>query len=167
MLSVTTQIEQKGDARKVLERLIKEFKRPPMVKVGFPQGKTPAAIINVAFWNHEGTHRLKGDVFFRNGKFGISGPIPPRPFITVAFFRGRSAIRVELRNSAAKIMRGEMTMEQALMRVGILGQNLIQAQISAGMGPPNSPMTIYLKGSSKPLVDTGKMRGAVTWEIDR
>jgi hypothetical protein len=34
------------------------------------------------------------------------------------------------------------------------------------MTPPNSPVTIALKGSSKPLIDTGEMRGAVTWKVD-
>lgn len=168
MLSVTTKLEQKGDAKAALEKVLRELKWPQrMVKVGFPAGKAPGSIIHIAYWNHEGTSRKKGDVFFRNGKFGISGPIPSRPFITVAVFNGRPQIREEMRKSVAAIIRGERTMDQAMMRLGTLGQFLIQAQIAAGMGPPNSAMTIMLKGSAQPLNDTGAMGSAVTWALDQ
>jgi hypothetical protein len=35
------------------------------------------------------------------------------------------------------------------------------------MSPPNSPVTVALKGSSKPLIDSGEMRGAVTYKVDQ
>jgi hypothetical protein len=44
--------------------------------------------------------------------------------------------------------------------------DLLQAQIASNMGPPNKPMTIYLKGSSKTLIDSGRMMQSVTWAID-
>ena len=167
MIRVTTKIESKGDAGKRLQEILKGLKGPTMVKVGLPSGKADASIIQIAFWNHEGTSRQKGDVFFRNGKFGISGPIPPRPFLTQAMFKHRNTVKTQLRNEAAKIMRGQGDMQQALQRIGIGGADAIKATISAGVGPANSPMTVYLKGSSKPLIDEGRLRGSITWALDK
>lgn len=167
MISITTKIERKGDAKKVLEKIKAALKGPSMVKVGLPAGKAPGELIDIAFWNHEGTNRESGDVFFRNGKFGISGPIPPRPFIPIAMFKGRMEIRAHLRADAAKIVRGEMDMAAALPRLGLLGSGLIHKTVSAGVGPPNSPMTVELKGSSKPLIDNRRLIGAFTWAVDK
>lgn len=168
-VSVSVKIERKGaDLEKRLKQIKDALaKGPTKVKVGFPAGKAPGDVIAYAFYNHEGTNRAKGDVFFKNGKFGISGPIPPRPFITVAMFKGRGAIRMHLRAEAKAIFNGKADLKASLTRVGMLGQDLIQTQIGSNMGPANSPMTIELKGSSKTLVDSGRMLGSVTWDFDK
>jgi hypothetical protein len=33
----------------------------------------------------------------------------------------------------------------------------------AGVPPPNAPSTVAKKGSSRPLVDTGRLVNAITW----
>lgn len=162
-ISTTVRITQKGDLHGRLQQILREVEQPSTVKVGFPAGKAPGDLISIAFWNHEGTSRAKGDVFFRNGKFGVSGPIPARPFITVAMFKGRGEIRATLSSLAKGLMNGTMTMDRAMPLLGFTGQEMIQAQIGSGMGPANSPMTIALKGSSSTLIDSGRMQGAVTW----
>lgn len=168
MIKITTKIERKGNSKEAFDKIVKALTTGPKgVKVGLPTGKTPSSIVAYAFYNHEGTNRAKGDVFFRGGQFGISGPIPPRPFITQAMFKGRREIQQKMRNGARDILHGTKTMEGVLMQVGILGQGLIQKHISAGVGPPNSPMTIKLKKSSKPLIDDGTMRDSITWEIEK
>lgn len=166
-ISATLKVERKGDAAKHLAKLRKELAGPKMVKVGFPAGKVAGDLITIAFWNHEGTNRAKGDVFMRNGKVGISGPIPARPFITVAMFKGRGEVKALLRKEARAIVDGKLTMSAALPTIGMVGQDLIQVQIGSNMGPPNSGMTIALKGSSKTLVDQGRMFQSVTWAIDK
>jgi hypothetical protein len=168
MIKITTTIQRKGNAKEAIEKIVKALKEGPAgVKVGFPQGDSPQSVINRAYWNHEGTSRAKGEPFkTADGKFGISGPIPPRPFITVAMFHGRQEIKTAMRNEAARVMRGEITMPIALSHLGILGQGLIQRQIRSGVGPPNSPMTIFLKGTGKnTLNDSGIMGGSVSWEL--
>lgn len=48
--------------------------------------------------------------------------------------------------------------------VGILGEivtNDIKEKISNNIPPPNSPATVYKKGSSRTLIDTGAMRQSV------
>ena len=50
--------------------------------------------------------------------------------------------------------------------VGAYAADVIQQRIVDLKEPPNSPITIALKGSSNPLVDTGHMRQSVTWEVE-
>lgn len=57
-------------------------------------------------------------------------------------------------------------MRAQLSRLGVLAQGDIQMEITALSSPPNTPSTIARKGSSNPLIDTGAMRGAVTWKLD-
>ena len=159
--------ERKGDASKTFKEILKATKGPTKVKVGFPSGKAPGDLISIAYWNHEGTDRAKGDVFMRNDKVGISGPIPPRPFITVAMYKGRRQIRYFLGATAKAMLQGKADLKTGLTKLGMTGQDMIQVQIGSGMGPANSPMTIYLKGSSKTLVDNGRMFQSVTWDLDK
>ncbi len=166
-ISAKVQIVQKGDAAGRLKKIAAATKGPTKVKVGFPSGKAPGDLISIAYWNHEGTNRAKGDVFMRNGKTGISGPIPPRPFITVAMFKGRGKIKTFLRGEAKAILSGKADLKISLTRLGMTGQDMIQHQIGSGMGPANSPMTIYLKGSSGTLRDSGRMFQSVTWDFDK
>lgn len=160
-------VERKGDASKTFKNIIQSTKGPTKVKVGFPSGKAPGDLISIAYWNHEGTNRAKGDVFMRNGKIGISGPIPPRPFITVAMYKGRRQIRYFLSATAKAMLQGKADLKTGLTKLGMTGQDMIQIQIGSNMGPANSPMTIYLKGSSGTLRDSGRMFQSVTWDFDK
>lgn len=166
MFRVSVAIAKKGDGER-LKKIINAMKEPsPMVKVGFPAGKVSGDVVTIAYWNHEGTNRAKGDVFFRNGKVGISGPIPPRPFITIVMFKHRAQFRSFMRAQAKEILHGRSSFDQVLTKLGMMGQDAIQTTITSGVGPPNSPMTIALKGSSKTLVDQGRMLQSVTWALD-
>lgn len=166
MFRISLTVSTNGDGAR-FKKIIRSMKEPsPMVKVGFPAGKVAGDVVTIAYWNHEGTNRAKGDVFFRNGKVGISGPIPPRPFITIAMFKHMAQFRTFMRVQAKAVIEGKATFAQALPKLGALGQDAIQATISSGVGPPNSPMTIALKGSSKTLVYQGRMLESVTWALD-
>ena len=49
--------------------------------------------------------------------------------------------------------------------VGLEGQSIIKDQIVLLKEPANSPVTIDMKGSSSPLVDTSFMRNSTTFRI--
>jgi hypothetical protein len=166
MIRATVSVQRNGEFEKRLEQIVKNAKGPASVKVGLPAGKVSPSVIQIGFWNHEGTNRAKGDVFFRNGKVGISGPIPARPFITVAMFKGRGQIRAQLRNIAKKVVEGKALLPQEMELLGQFGADLIKDQISSGMGPPNSAMTVALKGSAQTLNDTGRLVASVTHEVE-
>lgn len=86
--------------------------------------------------------------------------IPPRPFF-------RNAIN---KNSDkwGKIFLQGMQKQGARNAFGLLGERIrkdIIQSINDTNEPPNSPVTIARKGSSKPLVDTGLMRASVNYRI--
>jgi hypothetical protein len=57
-------------------------------------------------------------------------------------------------------------MDATLSKLGIMAQGDIQGEITSLSTPPNAPSTIRRKGSSNPLIDSGEMRGAVTYKVD-
>lgn len=143
-------VRRKGDVKLALP------KGPKRVKVGFPKGATTSHVMNKAIWNHFGT---------RGGGWG--GPIPERPFLTNAMRDNSRTYRAALKSSAAKLIRGETDLTTVMSKLGILATGDIQKEITNLNDPPNSPVTIARKGSSNPLIDSGEMRGATTWKLDR
>lgn len=135
------------------------LKGPTKVKVGFPAGEADQDNINKAVWNEFGT---------RGGASGggWGGPIPERPFMRNAVRENSGKHRSNMKTAAVKILRGETSLRTVLAKLGIVAKTDIQDEIGSLSSPPNSPITIALKGSSKPLIDTGEMRGAVTYKVD-
>lgn len=137
----------------------------PKVKVGFPAGATKSEVIMRAIWNEFGTKGSgKGFRTARGGGFG--GPIPERPFLRNAMRENRDKYRSAMRAAARDILARKATPQAILRKLGIMAQGDVVDSITALMSPPNSPVTIALKGSSKPLVDTGEMRQAVTYQVE-
>lgn len=132
---------------------------PQRVKVGFPSGQASGENINKAVWNEFGT---------RGGASGggWGGPIPERPFMRNAMTGNSAKYQAALKQAAKSILNGTLSLQVVLSRLGIMAVGDIQASITALSSPPNSPVTIALKGSSKPLIDTGEMRQAVTYKVD-
>lgn len=132
---------------------------PRTVKVGFPASNSSQSNIQKAVWNEFGT---------RGGRSGggWGGPIPERPFMRNAMNGNRLKYRRLLRDAAKDILLGTVSLRAALSRLGIQAQGDIQQEITALTSPPNAPLTVKLKGSSKPLIDTGAMRQAVTYIVE-
>ena len=135
--------------------IVNNIAGPSKVKVGFPRGKTEGSVVDIAIWNHYGT---------RGGGWG--GPIPARPFLLQAMRTGRKDNKKFLRAVAKKLIRGETTLAASLPQLGVKVQGDIQESITALRSPANSPVTVRIKGSSNPLIDTGRMRQAVTWVLE-
>jgi hypothetical protein len=145
--------------RKKHKTLPTSIKGPRRVKVGFPAGAADGGNISKAVWNEFGT---KGGA--SGGGWG--GPIPERPFMRNSVRKNHGKYRAALKTSAAKILRGDTALGVVMSKLGIVAQGDIQAEITSLSSPPNSPVTIARKGSSKPLIDSGEMRGAVTYKVD-
>lgn len=160
MARVTMRVERKSTG--ILEKAARMFGRrePDKVKVGFPKGGASASNIQKAVWNEFGT---------RGGKSGggWGGPIPERPFLRNTMRNKKNSYTRAMSDSAPKILRAETTIPAVLSKLGVLAQGDIQSEITSLSTPPNSPVTIARKGSSNPLIDTGAMRQAVTWKLDR
>lgn len=137
--------------RKQHIKLPQSISGPRRVKVGFPAGKVSGDVVSRAIWNHYGTSR----------------GIPSRPFLLNAVRSNRSKYLSALKSSGAAILRGEATLHQTMMKLGIMAQGDVQQEITNLRTPPNAPATIKAKGSSNPLIDTGEMRSKVTWKVDQ
>ena len=122
---------------------------PTILKIGFPKSKSSQANIMKAIWNEFGTRR-----------------IPARPFVRTSMRNNRKKYLAMARADAKQILAGKMTAQQSLSRIGIVAQGDMQMSIVNGGWTPNAASTIRRKGSSRPLIDTGKMRQAVTWVVE-
>lgn len=129
---------------------------PNQVKVGFPAGVADADNINKAVWS----------------EFGTSRGIPERPFMRNAMRNNKDSYKAAMKAAAATIIeqaaQGESAADEkrkALKKLGVLAQGDIQAEITSLRTPPNAASTIRQKGSSNPLIDSGEMRAAVTFQI--
>ncbi len=153
MIRARLKVSRKRSSGKAIEKVIEKATKLAgermMIKAGFPAGKAPSSIIDIAAYNHFGTSK-----------------IPARPFITVAMFENRSEIRDSLRSIGKNVIHGDLDMRTALGQVGVMAQGVIQGQIASNMPPPNAAVTIKRKGSSHTLIDTGGMMQAVTWDYD-
>ncbi len=93
--------------------------------------------------------------------------IPQRSFMRSTFDENLPVIEDYVLNRYDAVVRGEETSTIALKKIGQLLQDAIKRKIDRIRTPPNSPRTIALKKSSKPLIDFGAMRAAVRYLIRR
>jgi len=133
------------------------------VKVGLPASKkhkqkshkrgkgsepTPIAMIGAV---HE----------FGSEKMGI----PERPWLRPGIRSGKEAFRALNRVNIVRVLRGELTAQQALGQLGAMAVGVVQRYIRSARFTPLKPATIRAKGSSAPLIDTGQMMQSVTFEL--
>lgn len=162
MLSVDATITESKP--KIYDLYMKNLKKATEkgVVAGFPKGKlnTPhyesdqpgepgPSIIDVAIWNN----------------FGIG--VPRRDFMTPASKKWQKYFNESLGKLRKELEKDESRIEKFLTLMGQKGADLISQEIIALRIPPNSPITIARKGSSNPLVDTGDMQRAATYQIRR
>lgn len=91
--------------------------------------------------------------------------IPERSFIRTTMDESHSKI-LQVRDKAIRsaVLRGASP-EDALSVIGAFVETLIKQKITDVSEPPNAPSTIAKKGSANPLVDTGRMRSAVSHRV--
>jgi hypothetical protein len=122
------------------------------VKVGIMGGGTNdgVAIVDYAMWNEFGTSR-----------------IPPRPFMATTADNHRDETVKFAEHLIGRVIDRHLTVDLALKNLGEWYQAKIQMTIRKAKewAEPNHPATIKAKGSSSPLIDTGRMIGAVRYEV--
>lgn len=147
-------IRAKVKLRRETVKRVAELEGPTKVEVGFPSGsiggKRPvdAAVIAVAMFNEFGTRT-----------------IPERPFIRNTIRSHRDEYIEAMAEGAAAVVRGESDIEDALSKLGLKAAGDIQRAMP-GTPPPNKPSTVAKKGSSKTLIDTGRLRQSITWKVE-
>lgn len=97
----------------------------------------------------------------KDNEYGTN-KIPARPFMRTSFDESRIETNRIIDKLYSKIFKGENTTKQSLDILGLYMTGKIQKKITDIRTPVNSPVTIAIKKSSNPLIDTGTMRRSVT-----
>lgn len=95
--------------------------------------------------------------------------IPERSFIRSTFERPEvlEQLNVMARGYARLVVADKITWDVALGRLGAWAAAEIKGAIKKKLttGPALAPATIVRKGSSTPLIDTGRLINAITWLV--
>ena len=137
-------------------RAFKGVKRNKVVTVGVHGGSEPykrgggqpATIPQIATFQEYGTKH-----------------IPSRSFIRSTFDEKKEEWVKLVTRLETSVSRGAISQDVLYNLLGIKIQSDIQTKIERLKTPPNSPLTIKLKGSANPLIDTGRMKNSITYEI--
>lgn len=134
------------------QRMLKEL-ADKKVRIGFQHGKATEEdgtdVCDVAAWNELGTVNM-----------------PSRPFLRKSVDENEGKINSFLQSKKKDLVRG-VSAEQVLKEIGIFQKDLIQEKITEGSFAPNAESTVRQKGSSKPLIDSGRMRQSVNYVIQK
>ncbi|MCM6765680.1 hypothetical protein [Weissella paramesenteroides] len=95
-------------------------------------------------------------------EYGTSRGIPARPFLRNTQYENENQWSQKTGQDIIQVFEGGLSSSAVLSKLGILMVQDIRKTIDTGNFAPLSPATIAKKGSSKPLVDTGDMYGAIT-----
>ena len=122
------------------------------IKIGLMGSETVdgVSVVDYAIYNEFGTSR-----------------IPARPFMSTTYDRHADETIKYSEFQAGQIINNKVNVSTALQRIGLRYQAKVQATIrdAKSWADPNAPSTIAMKGSSSPLIDTGRMVGAVRYEV--
>lgn len=117
----------------------------------------------IGLYEDSGTYedgRTVAQVGYDN-EYGVpANNVPPRPFLVPG---GQKGFKKATEQAILAIANGYGE-EIALARAAQVMKQSIQRYITELKEPPNSPYTIEKKGSSNPLIDTGKMRRSITFK---
>jgi len=94
------------------------------------------------------------------------GHIPARSFLRSTFDEKRDEIKETGAKCLGKILDGKMSLGTALNLMGLQLATDVKKKITIdGVPPPDAPSTIAAKGSDRTLVDSGRLLGAITWQV--
>jgi hypothetical protein len=99
--------------------------------------------------------------------------IPERSFIRSSFEANRPAYVAALRKMVEQVYELKMAVPKGLGLIGAkMAADMKQRMVDPGIPPPNAP-SVYArklakgsgKGEPKALIDTGRLRGSITWQV--
>lgn len=92
--------------------------------------------------------------------------IPERSFLRAGFDANHEHVLEEVEQTLPLVLDGSMSIKKYGELIGVVLSSAIKDFARDLKDPPNHPFTIKEKGSSNPLVDTGDMIGALTFEVE-
>lgn len=146
-----------------VQKTIEEMKDVAYIKVGILSedgGKTPPGsdlnLAGIASVNEFGTNRA--------GK-NKNITIPARPFIRNTMEEKKDYFSELTYRALVRITSLKTDPIDELNKIGLAIATSIQGKITQGPWAPNAPSTIKGKGSSRPLIDTGRMRASIRHQV--
>lgn len=93
--------------------------------------------------------------------------IPERSFIRSTFDQKEPDWTKYVQRMLMDLVKGKLTAKELYDQLGARIAKDIQKTMRKLSSPPNSPLTISMKGSNNPLIDSGRLRRSVTWKVVR
>lgn len=103
-------------------------------------------------------------IYAAANEFGTSR-IPERSHLRAGIDEGKEKINSFIASSFSRMFAGKSTKRIEIGRLGLLGTSLVVGKINKGPFVKNKPSTIRAKKSSKPLINTGRLRASYTHRI--
>lgn len=99
-------------------------------------------------------------------EFGLG--VPQRSFIRDWFDENGARASERIKRVAQLVVAGETTARKGMDLVGLWAQGSIQERMASTPGnwQALAPITVRRKGSSRPLIDTGQLRSAITFRVE-
>ena len=138
------------DADFLRKKSLQEHSAEFLAQMGIKKEEEEIYIANIAFKNNFGSFKNK---------------IPARPFGSTLIPRYKDKIEKIFKRELYAFLRGEQDLLTAYNRIGITTEGYMKDNLKNGDWKPNSPITVFLKGSSQPLINTGQMRLAITYVV--
>lgn len=91
--------------------------------------------------------------------------IPERSFLRATIDLEQDRLQKTLATGMGEVFEGKRDIPGALALVGLHTVRAVQVRIARGIEPENALATIAAKGSSKPLIDTGRLRQSIEYEV--
>lgn len=145
-------VETKTTDNKYFNELIKKVK-DIRVKVGVPKAsgeQDGVSLVEIATINEFGNP---------------SRNIPERSFIRETVQEETKSLKKLAAKETKKIFNLESSTEKSIGVIGEFTKGKIVKKFTNNNWKANAPLTIALKGSSTPLIDTGRLRQSIQWEI--
>ena len=168
MPSSGIKVKQKNKGK--LKSLLNKAKESPdvVLAVGYP-GNLVGGISYPKGKNKKDAAPRVVDIAAQN-EFGSEGPprIPARPFMKNSTKDVVAFLHNKYKKSSFSMSGGNVNKKQARKFIASIApeiEAIYDLQIVNLTDPPNAPLTVKLKGSSNPLINTSLMRQTLTYDI--
>ncbi len=136
-----------------LEKVLHKMAHAPHVAVGLLQDEKVSPGFNMV------------DLALVHEYGSKDGRIPRRSFIRSTCDAQQTEHLKLITRLQSKIIEGKKSLRQALGLLGeVVSKDMVQT-INNGIAPALALATIARKGSSKALIDTGRLKGSITHEV--
>lgn len=91
--------------------------------------------------------------------------IPERSFLRTGFDKNVSRITTKIENLLSSVFQFGINPDIFAEMIGREFAGLIQKELKDLRSPANAPATVAVKGSNNPLMDTGRLVGAIDYKV--